>query len=35
MTNADRHVEHLKLDAVEQILAVPIKDPHPERIKHP
>jgi len=26
MTNADRHVEHLKLDAVEQILAVPIKD---------
>jgi len=25
-TNADRHVEHLKLDAVEQVLAGPIKD---------
>ena len=22
----DRHVEHLKLDAVDQVLAVPIKD---------
>jgi len=29
MRNADRHVEHLKLDAVEQVLAVPIKDPQP------
>ena len=27
MSSADRHVEHLKLDAVEQVLAVPIKDP--------
>jgi len=26
MSNADRHVEHLKLDAVEQVLAGPIKD---------
>jgi len=30
LTNADRHVEYLKLDAVDQILAVPIKDPSPE-----
>ena len=25
-TNADRHVEHLKLDVVDRVFAVPIKD---------
>jgi len=30
--NADRHVEYLKLDAVDQVLAVPIKDGLPRRV---
>ena len=33
MWNPDRHVEHLKLDAVEQVLAVPREDPLSERLQ--
>ncbi len=30
--NADRHVEYLKLDAVDQVLAVPIKNPIRDKV---